>query len=90
MTQAQLGKLVSLGKHSISSFELDKNEPKDEIKMIFAKYFKVSVDYLLGLTNDPTPGWDKDTSYIRLPMNFSPQAKKEAEEYIQFLAQKYR
>jgi len=89
LSQEELGKIVSLSNHSISSFELDKNEPKDEIKIKIAQYFKVSIDYLLGLTNDPKPAWDNSMSYIRLPMNFSPEARREAEEYIKYLAQKH-
>lgn len=88
LTQEQLGKIVMLSKHSISSFELGKNEPKDDIKIKFAKHFKVSVDYLLGLTNDPKPHWG-NSGYLRLPPGFPPQAKQEAEEYLNYLTQKH-
>jgi transcriptional regulator with XRE-family HTH domain len=90
MTQEQLGKLAGLQKHSISAFELGKQEPGDEAKIAFAKHFNVSVDYLLGLTNNPKPIWDDEQAYIKLPHDCPPELRKEAEEYIKYLTQKYK
>ena len=53
LTQNQLGKLLNIEKGTISSYETNKREAPDEIKKIFAKFFNVSVDYLLGLTDEP-------------------------------------
>ena len=88
MTQDQLGEIVTLTKHAISSFERDINEPSDDIKIKFARFFKVSTDYLLGLTDHAKPTWD-ESRYLRLPADFPHQARTEAEEYVRYLHQKY-
>lgn len=55
MTQDELAELLKISKHSISAYERDKNEPPDSIKIAIARLFNVSVDYLVGLSDMPTP-----------------------------------
>lgn len=55
LTQDDLAAILKINKHSISSYERDKSEPPDAIKIAIAQYFNVSVDYLLGVTDDPAP-----------------------------------
>ena len=66
MTQQQLADVLNLTKHNISAYERDYNEAPDDVKIAIAKYFHVSVDYLLGLTNRPNQ-YEKAGS--RLPAN---------------------
>lgn len=89
LTQDELAKILSINKHSISSYERNKNEPPDEIKMQIAKFFGVSVDYLIGLTPFPEP-YAKSKNLIRLPIEFPPEAKKELACYIDYLIYKYK
>lgn len=89
LTQDDLAAILSVNKHSISSYERNKNEPPDEIKIQIAKYFGVSIDYLLGITNSPTPSNEHKQS-IRLPIGFPDAARKELSEYIEFLVYKYK
>ena len=49
LTQAKLAQLTGVNQTSISSYELQKMRPTDEVIIIFYKYFKVSADYILGL-----------------------------------------
>ncbi len=90
LSQAELAKIIIVNMHSISSFERDINEPKDEIKVRIAKHFHVSVDYLLGLTDNPQPFWDAKGSYIPVPENCPPEVREEAGRYLQYLLRKYR
>lgn len=55
LTQEQLSKILNINKHSISSYERNKSEPPDIIKIKIAKYFNISSDYLLDLTDIKTP-----------------------------------
>ena len=87
LTQDELAAILKINKHSISSYERGKSEPPDEIKIAIAKYFNVSVDYLLGITNEPIP-IDRQDKVIRLPSGLSPQAVVEAKQFIDFLANK--
>lgn len=88
LTQEQLGRILNINKHSISSYERDKSEPPDIIKVKISKYFNVSSDYLLGIVNDPTP-ISQDKSIIRLPIKFPAIAEKELKDYINYLMSKY-
>ena len=88
LTQDELAEILKINKHSISSYERDKSEPPDAIKICMAKVFGVSVDYLLGLTDDPNP-YNGRHPVIRLPMHFPESAKQSLYDYISFLKSKY-
>ena len=89
LTQSELAKILNINKHSISSYERDKSEPPDDIKIKIVEYFNISSDYLLGITNDPIPIRESN-SIIRLPFKFSSKAKRELLDYIDYLALKYK
>lgn len=55
LTQAELGKLLNLSKQAISSYEVAGIMPNTETLERLADFFHVSVDYLLGRTDDPRP-----------------------------------
>jgi len=55
MTQAELGKILGVGKTTISQYETGTRKPDAETLDKLAGFFAVSVDYLLGRTDDPTP-----------------------------------
>ncbi|MBD7912022.1 MULTISPECIES: helix-turn-helix domain-containing protein [Clostridium] len=48
MTQSDLGKILGVGKTTISMYENGNSTPNDEIKIKIANYFNISLDYLLG------------------------------------------
>jgi len=55
LTQTQLAKELLIDQRSLSFYEIGKYEPNlDTLKRI-AIFFNVSSDYLLCLTNNPTP-----------------------------------
>ena len=88
LTQDDLAAILSVNKHSISSYERNKNEPPDEIKIQIAKYFDVSVDYLLGVVDKPIPYADS-SNYLRVPANLPEEGKNDIEKYLEFLRYKY-
>ncbi|TCL55593.1 DNA-binding XRE family transcriptional regulator [Kineothrix alysoides] len=51
LNQTELGKIIGVGKTTISMYETGNSTPSDEIKLKIAEYFNVSVDYLLGKTD---------------------------------------
>ena len=87
LTQDELAAILKINKHSISSYERGKSEPPDELKVAIAKYFNVSIDYLLGVTNEPVP-IDRQEKVIRLPSRFPPQAIAEVKQFIDYIAYK--
>lgn len=87
LTQDELAAILNINKHSISSYERDKSEPPDAIKMAIAKYFNVSVDYLLGLTDYPTPLTQQE-KIVRLPEGFPESSINELRNYIGYIMYK--
>lgn len=57
LTQIELAKILSLTNSTISQYEAGKRMPEQGILQKIADIFDVSVDYLLGRTDDPeSPG----------------------------------
>lgn len=88
LTQDALAAILKINKHSISSYEREKSEPPDVIKIEIARFFKVSVDYLLGVTDDPSPHGAQE-NVIHLPKHFPTAALSSLEDYADFLKAKY-
>lgn len=88
LTQDELAAILKINKHSISSYEREKSEPPDVIKIAVAEYFDVSVDYLLGVT-DNTRSFRKNTKYLELPCGFPDFLKEQVMDYAEFLKEKY-
>lgn len=87
LTQDELALALHINKHSISSYERDKSEPPDEIKAAIARYFHVSADYLLGLTDTPEPYGDR-RDCLRLSVPLTEEELQEVRQYIRFLLYK--
>lgn len=88
LTQDELAAILKINKHSISSYERDKSEPPDAIKVEIAKYFKVSIDYLLGMTDNPNP-YGGQRNVLQLPADLPPRAQESLMDYIEFLKSRY-
>ena len=55
LKQDELGLLIQNTRVNISNYENGRNLPND-VLIAYAKYFDVSTDWILGLTNDRKPG----------------------------------
>lgn len=56
MTQRELADKLSVSMQNVSKYELGGLEPGLDLLVRIADVFDVSVDYLLGRSNDPNPG----------------------------------
>lgn len=83
-TQKQLAEELHVNYRTYSSYKREETEPGDDVKIAIAKYFNVSLDYLLGVINRPRP-LNEDNPYIRLPHSLSEAAYKDLMKYIRFL-----
>ena len=54
-TQREVSIYCDLTEKSYQNYELGTHEPKISILVRIAEFYKVSIDYLVGLTDDPTP-----------------------------------
>lgn len=87
LTQDELADILNINKHSISSYERDKSEPPDAIKIAIAQYFNVSIDYLLGMTDNPA-SVSRERKVVRLPNAFPEHSMLELQQYIEYLVYK--
>lgn len=62
LSQRQLGEALDVSHYTISAYEKERSEPGDQIKVRLAQYFNVSLDYLLGLIDNPLPVSRSETS----------------------------
>ena len=61
LTMAQLAEAIGTTKATISNFENAQRNPSLEMLIKIADYFNVSIDFMVGRTNDPT--FYKKTDY---------------------------
>lgn len=55
MTQSELGKLLQKSQQGYNHIETGRAELKIEDLIVLCKFYNVSADYMIGLTDDPTP-----------------------------------
>lgn len=89
LTQDDLAAILNINKHSISSYERNRSEPPDTIKIAIAQYFNVSIDYLLGLTDNPSP-IGREKKIVRLPSSFPESKLTDLHSYISYLIYRER
>lgn len=76
-------KIGAKGHSTYSNYEYDRREPDNETLVKLANLFEVSVDYLLGKTDDSSPStFDVAKSFYE---NLSPEKKKEFELMLKTL-----
>ncbi|MDO4535429.1 MAG: helix-turn-helix transcriptional regulator [Clostridium perfringens] len=91
LTQAEFAKLIKVAPSTIGMYESGSREPNMDTIKIIAKFFSVSSDYLIGLTdirqNSDTILNKKDKIFI---MDYIPnEAKKELEVFLSYIEYKY-
>ena len=55
LSQAQVGKLLNKSQQGYNHIDTGRAELKIEDLAILCKYYNVSSDYMIGLTDDPKP-----------------------------------
>lgn len=89
MTQQELADLLKLSKYTISSYENENTMPSDDIKIEIAKIFHVSVDYLMGLIDEPLSFEREDKDFVTIPHYLPKSAKDEILQYIDYIKSKH-
>ena len=89
LTQQLLAVRLGIDQSSVSSYETGKYLPTVEVLAKYARYFGVSADYLLGLTDVKTPirtAPDDQTAYaFSLFASLSDSARDRAIGYLESL-----
>ena len=55
LTQQQIAEYLHIKQNTYSQYENGHRQPSIEILIALARYYKTSVDYILGLTNETKP-----------------------------------
>ena len=55
LSQKEFAEKMNVSRSTASMYESGKNTPPDDVKIAMAKFFDVSLDYLMGVTYIPTP-----------------------------------
>jgi len=88
LTQQQLADLLGTNYKAISSYERDLYEPDDRKTKIIAERLNISLDYLLGLTDEELR-LDRTNLFV-LPDGFPESAKTELKEHAELLIIKHK
>ncbi|MBQ7934765.1 MAG: helix-turn-helix transcriptional regulator [Clostridia bacterium] len=55
MNQTELGQVLGMTQRRVSFLETGTTEPNLDDIRAYCRYFDISADYILGLTDDPKP-----------------------------------
>ena len=67
-TQLEIAQYLGVTKQAVSAYEKDKATPPTDVCKRLADLFMVSVDYLLGRSDDPAKVPAKPSKYTRIPV----------------------
>jgi len=88
LQQKELAAIIGVSERSVSLYERELSSPNDDVKIKIARYFNVSLDYLMGLTSYEISFDHRD--YIALPDGYVPEMKRELLNHLELLKIKYR
>lgn len=84
ISQAEFAKILGVSHYTVSSYECNRSDPDDNAKIIIARLFDVSIDYLLGLIDEPL-SFERNSFSISVPRDFSEKDFENIKDYIRFL-----
>ncbi|MDF2486598.1 MAG: transcriptional regulator, family [Herbinix sp.] len=95
LTQGELANILNLKPTAISNYESERNEPSFDKLIALSKYFDVSCDYLLGITDSYLPVGgevlDKDiVELFDLYQQLSPESVIDIKNYAKYLIYKQK
>ena len=83
LTQKELASVINVSDDMLSSYERGIAQTPDEVKIKIAKYFNISLDYLMGVIDEQIPYDRKDV--VVLPRDFPEESIPKVKEFIRFL-----
>ena len=93
LTQSELADILGLKPTAISNYESKRNEPSFDKLIALSKYFDVSCDYLLGISDAYLPVGgevlDKDiVDFFNLYQQLDQESANELKSYVEYLIYK--
>ena len=74
---------LNTSEHSLGSYLNGKRTMPDDVMVNFAKYFHVTTDYLLGLTDDPEPPYPVSAGERTMLESFRTLSREQKELIVQ-------
>ena len=84
MSQEDFAKIIGVSHYTVSSYECNRSDPDDKTKKIIAQLFDVSVDYLLGLIDEPV-SYNRNQLTLNIPKDFTQKDIDDIQQYIKFI-----
>lgn len=86
LTQADIGKLLGVGKTSVSGYELGDRDPSSDALIKLSNYFGVSTDYLLGVSKERNNSEDLLAAHLDKDYkNLSADERDQIKNFIRFI-----
>ena len=92
ISQKDLASRLGVAQNTLSNWENGNRHPDPEMLTKIADYFDVSLDYLLGRCDNPSPVHEVFAASFHDGMDYDDlpeEARQELENYRQYLRQKY-
>lgn len=87
LSQEDLAKILGVSHYTVSSYECNRSDPDDKSKVVLAKLFDVSVDYMVGLIDEPL-SFNREGRNVKIPSVFTDEDFGDVIKYIDFLKYK--
>lgn len=90
LNQTEVAKVLNISRQAYNFYENEKRDPDTSMLIRIADFYNVSLDYLLGRTNDPSPVTkEKTPSYqeevLRDIEDITPEMVSELRQFIGYL-----
>jgi len=69
LKQEDLATILGVQNATVSHYETGKADPSDKVKVEIAKYFNVSMDYLMGLIDEAIPHYHPEI-FMKIPPKY--------------------
>ena len=92
-TQDEVAEAIGISRARLSHYENERHEPDGEMYKRFADYYKTSVDYIMGLTDDPAPKDDpsdaeKAKEMVKRILSLPPEKQRLIDDLLKTLSEK--
>jgi len=79
--QEDLAIILGVQKATVSHYETGKADPSDKVKIEIAKYFDVSMDYLMGIIDEPIPHYRPEL-FLKIPKTIRYEEREFLEDFV--------
>ena len=83
----ELSNKLFINYRTYSGYERNEIESSDDVKVKLAEFYNISLDYIMGISDNPYP-IRKGDEYIRIPKPLSEDGRNELKVVLSYLIEK--